>query len=245
MKGIDIGTKKLTNLRFADDIVLFANTSTELATMLEQLSEASLEVGLMMNRSKNKVMTNAAEHDIVVNGQRMEYVDEYIYLGQIVSFENRQDKEIGRRIENAWKSFWSMKAYMKGDLPISLKRKLVDTCILPVLTAMERSVLGIKRMDKVRNTTIRSRTGIADVGEKAARLKWEWAGHVCRMHPDRWAQIVTRWIPADGYRRRGRPRKRWCDDLVSFAKDWESLAMHRDRWKSLGETFAQQWDDIG
>ena len=95
-----------------------------------------------------------------------------------------------------------MKELMKGNLPMLLKRKLMDMCILPILTygsqtwsltniqksklkvcqrAMERSILGVKLTDRVRNTTLRSKTQIVDVAIKAAKLKWDWAGHVCRM----------------------------------------------------------------
>ncbi|XP_061723667.1 uncharacterized protein LOC133529882 [Cydia pomonella] len=215
-KGIDVGGRKLSNLRFADEIVLFAPSAAELKQMLQDLSNASLQVGLEMNRAKTQVMTNSRNRrSIDVDGQSIQYVDEYIYLGQLVSFSNRQDKEIERRVQNAWKSYWSMKELMKGNLPLSLKRKLVDMCILPVLTygaqawslteiqksklkvcqrAMERSILGIKLTDRIRNTTLRSKTRIADVGEKTARLKWDWAGHVYRMHPERWASIATKWM---------------------------------------------------
>ncbi|XP_063361456.1 uncharacterized protein LOC134650431 [Cydia amplana] len=104
--------------------------------MLQDLSNASLQVGLQMNRTKTQVMTNSKNRTVMVavDGQTKHYVDEYIYLGQLVSFSNRQDKEIERRVENAWKSYWSMKELMKGSLPLSLKRKLVDMCILPILT---------------------------------------------------------------------------------------------------------------
>ncbi|CAG9130127.1 unnamed protein product [Plutella xylostella] len=223
-RGIDIGGRRLTNLRFADDIVLFATSAPTLQTMLEDLSTASLEVGLTMNRSKTKVMSNSAKRRVEVDGQEIQYVEEYLYLGQIASFHNRQDKEIERRIENAWKSFWSMKSLMKGELPLSLKRKLLDSCILPVLTygaqtwsltnqksrlkvcqrAMERSILGVTRLDRVRNTTLRFATRIKDVGAQTAKLKWAWAGHVMRMHPDRWAKIITEWVPSDGRRRPAR-----------------------------------------
>ncbi|KAJ8727801.1 hypothetical protein PYW08_016186 [Mythimna loreyi] len=202
----------------------------ELQTMLQVLSMASLKVGLAMNRSKTKVMTNSTKRRVEVDAQEIHYVDEYIYLGQLVSFENRQEKEIDRRIQNAWKSYWSMKMLMKGDLPFSLKRKLIDMCILPILTysaqtwsltelqkfrlgvcqrAMERSMLGVKRTDRIRNDVLRSMTGIIDVGKKAARLKWDWAGHVSRMQGDRWASIAMQWAPAERKRRRGRPTKRW------------------------------------
>ncbi|XP_063619663.1 uncharacterized protein LOC134792323 [Cydia splendana] len=93
-----------------------------------------------------------------------------------------------------------------------------------------------------RNTTLRSKTRIADVGEKTARLKWDWAGHVYRMHPERWASLLaTRWMPVEGLGR-GRPKRKWRDDLDSFRNNWPEEAPNRESWKLRGEAFAQQWD---
>ncbi|KAI5642043.1 hypothetical protein NE865_05735 [Phthorimaea operculella] len=89
-----------------------------------------------------------------------------------------------------------------------------------------------------------SKAGIIHVGKKSARLKWDWAGHVCRMHPDTWAILATKWIPQDGRRRRGRPRRRWRDDIDAFLQNWQSEAQDRDEWRNRGEAFAQQWDTI-
>lgn len=159
-----------------------------------------------------------------------------------------------------------MKELMKGNLSLSLKRRLIDMCILPILIygtqtwalpkalksklkicqrAMERSILGVTRMDRIRNTTLRSKTGIVDVGRKAAKLKWDWAGHVCRMHRERWANVATKWHPRGGRRGRGRPRIRWSDDLRTFNRKWSEKANNRDLWKNMGETFAQHWDSTG
>lgn len=44
--------------------------------------------------------------------------------------------------------------------------------------AMER-ILGVRLLDRIRNTTMRSQTPIVDAGRKVAKLKWDWAGHVC------------------------------------------------------------------
>ena len=73
-----------------------------------------------------------------------------------------------------------------------MKRKLIDVCVLPILTyvaqtwsltesqkfrlgvcqrAMERCILGVRIKDRIRNTTLRSKIRIVDVGKKAARLK--------------------------------------------------------------------------
>ncbi|XP_063623893.1 uncharacterized protein LOC134795891 [Cydia splendana] len=108
---------------------------------------------------------------------------------------------------------------------------------------MERSILGVKRIDRIRNSTLRSKTRITDVRTKSAKLKWDWAGHVCRMHPQRWAKITTVWVPQDG-RGAGRPRRRWRDDLDAYLNDWPEIAQNRDEWKSRGEAFAQQWDTV-
>ena len=109
---------------------------------------------------------------------------------------------------------------------------------------MERSILGVRRPDRIRNTTLRSKTRITDITEKVANLKWEWAGHVCRMHPERWAKATTEWVPLDSRRGRGRPKKRWRVDLDAFCTDWQGLALDRDLWKEKGEAFAQQWHNI-
>lgn len=51
----------------------------------------------------------------------------------------------------------------------------------------------------------RSITGIADVGRETAKVKWDWAFHVSRMQPDKWANVAPLWMPedADGAGREG------------------------------------------
>ena len=60
------------------------------------------------------------------------------------------------------------------------------------------------------------------------------------MHYDRWARVITQWVPEDGRRCRGRPRKRWRDDLDAFMRDWPEKAIQWKEWKAMVETFAQQ-----
>ena len=57
-KGLDIDGHKLSNLQFADDIVLFANSRDELVEMAKELEEASLRVGLQINATKTIAMTS-------------------------------------------------------------------------------------------------------------------------------------------------------------------------------------------
>ena len=64
--GIDINGNKLTNLRFADDVVLFAKSEKDLECMLHQLQTHCKIVGLQMNSTKTKTMRNREETRIQI-----------------------------------------------------------------------------------------------------------------------------------------------------------------------------------
>ena len=52
--------------------------------------------------------------------------------------------------------------------------------------AMERAILGILLRERIRNQNIRRRTGVTDVIERTAKLKWQWVGHIGRQDRERW-----------------------------------------------------------
>jgi hypothetical protein len=79
-------------------------------------------------------LTNTDENEFIINGEKIEVVNEHKYLGKIVSFEDSSEKELNLRIAAAWRSFWSLKKFLLANIPLYYKRKLMDTCILPVLT---------------------------------------------------------------------------------------------------------------
>ena len=54
-------------------------------------------------------MANANVIPIHIRGVQIEYVTDYIYLGQTLSFQNSVEKEMKIRIAQAWKKFWSLK----------------------------------------------------------------------------------------------------------------------------------------
>ena len=80
--GININGEYLSHLRFADDIILIAADLDQAQIMLEQLNEESSKVGLKMNLSKTKIMTNIDDdRDIKIGDTVIERVDSYVYLG--------------------------------------------------------------------------------------------------------------------------------------------------------------------
>ncbi len=61
-------------------------------------------------------------------------MEEYIYLGQMVTANPTHEKEIRRRIGMGWSAFGNQNLVMNSNLPVSLKRNVYNQCILPVLT---------------------------------------------------------------------------------------------------------------
>ncbi|KAL6742195.1 hypothetical protein Aduo_015369 [Ancylostoma duodenale] len=57
-KGVTIDGKKLSNLRFAGDVVLIGNNTSEMNQLLNELNEVSKTIGLEMNMKKTEMMAN-------------------------------------------------------------------------------------------------------------------------------------------------------------------------------------------
>ncbi|GBP28949.1 Craniofacial development protein 2 [Eumeta japonica] len=111
--GININGRSITHLRFADDIVLFAKTPDDLGKMINDLASESAKFGLKLNPEKTKIMTNGKKDPVTVEQTQISYVDEYIYLGQLISPEDNINKEVERRIAKGWKKYWGAKEIMK------------------------------------------------------------------------------------------------------------------------------------
>lgn len=219
-------------------------------------------IELKMNKEKTKIMSNSDDVDYKINDWCIEKVEEFKYLGQILSFKNKMSKTIDDRVSAAWRTFWALKKFLISKLPMYHKRKLMDSVILPVLTygaqtwtltcaderrlqaeqkAMERRILKISLLQHETNESIRNITKIKDVLEKARELKWDWAGHVQRMPDDRWTKSIENWNPKDGKRNRGHQLKRWRDDIKQVGLGrWRTKAEDRKLWKNLRETYVQK-----
>lgn len=261
--GLSINGENLSHLRFADDLIILSSSSEGLQAMLNDLVKESAKVGLVMNTLKTKAMTNSRQEPIRIDGNEIEYVNEYIYLGQIISPTDLTSKEIDRRIGNAWKQYWSLKEIMKNKhINITIKRKLFDTSILPILTygcqtwalnkahinkletcqnAMGRSMTGKRLSDRIRTETIKKHTKTKDVTKTILKLKWKWSGHTIR-GKDKWSKMIMNWFTSHNKRQRGRPLRRWVDDIKAIAgSTWTRLAGDREEWRKLEEAFANKW----
>ena len=93
-----IGGRTITNLRFADDIDGLAGEEEELAKLVECLDKASTAYGLEISAEKTKLMTIASgiNTEMKVNGQKLETVTSFKYLGSVISDEGSKPEILSR-----------------------------------------------------------------------------------------------------------------------------------------------------
>ena len=135
-KGINIDGEHLSHLIFADDIVLVAKSPEELESMLTDIHLASKPTGLSMNLSKTKVMLNesATTSTVAVDGNTIEKVDRYVYLGKTVAQAGDLLPEIKRLIALGWAAFSKVANIMKSrKASMNVNRKVHNEYVLPVM----------------------------------------------------------------------------------------------------------------
>ena len=135
-KEINIDGEHLSHLIFADDIVLVAKSPEELESMLTDIHLASKHVGLSMNLSKTSVMLNenATTYTVAVDGNTIEKVDRYVYLGKTVTEAGDLLPEIKRSIALGCAAFSKVANIMKSrKASMKIKRKVHNEYVLPVM----------------------------------------------------------------------------------------------------------------
>ena len=217
----------LSHLIFADDIVLIAKSPEELESMLIDIHIASKPVRLSMNLSKVMLNKSSTTSTVSVDGNTIEKVDRYVYIGKTVTQAGDLLPEIKRRIALGWAAFSKVANIMKSSMNVT--RKVHNEYVLPVMVygsetwalkkahlellsdaqrKMERIMLGITLRDHRRNTWIRYQTGVNDIIDVIKKGIHGRAGHIARFKDNRWTKRVTEWTPREWTRRQGRLKTR-------------------------------------
>ena len=97
-KGISIGGRKVTNLRYADDTTLIAGTKYDITELITKVKRSSDEAGLYLNVKKTKVMTTGKLDHIIVDDNNIEIVDKFIFMRVLITDDGVTDKELRRRL---------------------------------------------------------------------------------------------------------------------------------------------------
>ena len=83
--GIKIAGRNINNLRYADNTTLMAESEEELNGLLMKVKEESEKVGLKLSIQKTKIMASSPITSRHIDGERMETVTDFIFLGSIIT----------------------------------------------------------------------------------------------------------------------------------------------------------------
>ena len=96
--GIKIAGRNINNLRYADDITLMAESKEELKSLLMKVKEESEKVGLKLNIQKTKIMASSPITSWQIDGETVETVSDFIFLGSKITADGDCSHEIKRRL---------------------------------------------------------------------------------------------------------------------------------------------------
>ena len=131
--GIRIAGRNVNNLRYADDTTLMAE-SEELKSLLMKVKEESEKVGLKLNIQQTKIMASSPITSQQIDGESMETVTDFIFLGSKITAEGDCSHEIKRWLLLGKKVMTNLDSLLKSrDITLLTKVHLVKAMVFPVV----------------------------------------------------------------------------------------------------------------
>ena len=132
--GIKIARRNINNLRYADDSTLMAESEEELKSLLMKVKEESEKVGLKLNIQKTKSMASGPITSWEIDGETVETVSVFIFLGSKITTDGDGSHEIKRRLLLGRNVLTNLDSILKSrDITLSTKVRLVKAMIFPVV----------------------------------------------------------------------------------------------------------------
>ena len=121
--GIKIVGRNISNLRYADDTTLMAESEEELRSLLMKMKEESEKVGLKLNIQKTKIMASSPITSWEIDGETM---SDFIFLGSKITADGGCGHEIKRRLLLGRKVMTNLDSIFKSrDITLPTKVHLV------------------------------------------------------------------------------------------------------------------------
>jgi len=257
----------IIELQYADDNAICALKEEDLQIIINAFADAYSKLGLTINVKKTQVLHQPAPNvvaqppNININGQKLENVDKFIYLGSNLSSKANIDDEISYRLRCANAAFGklSKRVFEDRDLRTETKIMVYHAVVLPTLlyasetwTTYRRHIKDLERFHqrclrkilKVSWETLRTnlsileQSGCTSIEYLITKNQLRWAGHLVRRQDSFLPKQIFYSELTHGRRHVGRPRKRFKDELKENLKkcdidpkNWEHLAEDRKAWR--------------
>ena len=132
--GIKIAGRNINNLRYADDTTLMAKSEEELKSLLMKVKEERKKVGLKLNIQKTKIMASCPITSWQIDGETMETVSDFIFLGSKITVDGDCSHEIKRYLLLGRRAMTNLGSILKSrDITLPTKVHLVKAMVFPVV----------------------------------------------------------------------------------------------------------------
>ena len=132
--GFKIAGRNINTLRYADDTTLMAEREEELKSLLMKVKEESENNGLKLNNQKTKIMASSTIISWQIDGETVETVADFIFLGSKITADGDCSNEIKRRLLLGRKIMTTLDSILKSrDITLPTEVHLVKAMIFPVV----------------------------------------------------------------------------------------------------------------
>jgi hypothetical protein len=261
-------TSKFQALAYADDIAFLARSLADLKILLLNLIKHAKEAGLQINEEKTMYLLVSRNkrpghpsQNLTIDSYNFERVDQFKYLGGIITSENDSTPAVRERIAAGNRCLFGLAHIFRSKyVTANTKVQIYKTALRPVVTygletctltqqdekdleVFERKVLrkifgAIKENQqwrKLYNHEIQELYRQPSITNYVRAQRLLWVGHVLRMEENRVPRKCFQSTP-DGTRPRGRPKARFNDLIDRDVKQfnlvrWREVAMNTNLWK--------------
>ena len=233
---IKIAVRNISNLRYAEDTTLTAESEEELKSLLMKVKEESEKVGLKLNIQKTKIMASGPITSWEIDGETGETVSDFILGGSKITTDGNCSHYIKRLLLLGRKLMTNLDSILKSrDITLPTKVCLVKAMVFPVVmygceswTVKKAEYRRIdafelwcwRRLLRVPWTARRSNQSIlkeispgCSLDELMLKLKLQYFGHLVRRVDSLEKTLMLGGI--GGRRRRGRQKMRWLDGITN------------------------------
>ena len=132
--GIKIARRNINNLRYANNITLMAESNEELKSLLLKVKKESEKAGLKHSIQKTKIVSSSPNTSCQIDGEKMETVIDFIFLGSKITVDSDCSHEIKRHLLLGRKAMINLDSILKSrDNTLPTKVCIVKAMVFPVV----------------------------------------------------------------------------------------------------------------